>query len=484
MNGGEGGEGRDVGEARRMNGGGRRGIALFALLLVCGFSPLAAQGSTSLTIYNDGRVLVRRTLPLEVPKGTSSQHLVLGALDPSTIFSLDSSVSISAATYDGAVDYQSVIRRAIGRTLVFRTGSTSKDTVSATVLGVDPERYKLADGTVSFQAPGTPRFPAELVVVDPTVTLALHAPSSRKEIRLGYFTSGAQWQASYQLLLGSGNAASGSGQLTGAAVITAGTIRAEDAEIQLLAGAVSRAGPSDQLQRQYAMAARAPAAEMDAKMSEQKVGEFHLYSLPGRTTLLPGLTSSVALFDPATVKYTRTFEARGQIPYWGALQQFGEETDVPVEITYVVQRALKTEFGDRPLAGGVAHIYQADSGGRHQLVGESSLDHTPAGEDLHLNAGTAFDVTAKRLQTSYVSRRDSAQGGGWRYTATADYQVTLKNAGAAAVSVDVLEQRAGEWSVVSSSIPPQKVSSTLTRFRVPVPAGGQAVLKYRVKVIW
>ena len=40
-------------------------------------------------------------------------------------------------------------------------------------------------------------------------------------------------------------------------------------------------------------------------------------------------------------------------------------------------------------------------------MGEAHLDHTPAGEDLRLSAGTAFDLTAKRVQTSYTTRRDS-----------------------------------------------------------------------------
>src|SRR6476646_5916586 len=55
---------------------------------------LAAQ-ATSLTIYNDGRVLVRRTVALAVPKGTSEQRLALGPLDPSTLFALDSGVAIA-----------------------------------------------------------------------------------------------------------------------------------------------------------------------------------------------------------------------------------------------------------------------------------------------------------------------------------------------------------------------------------------------------
>jgi hypothetical protein len=116
-------------------------------------------------------------------------------------------------------------------------------------------------------------------------------------------------------------------------------------------------------------------------------------------------------------------------------------------------------------------------------VGEASLDHTPAGEDLRLSAGTAFDLTARRVQTTYVTKRDSTKAG-WRTLATADYRVTVANAGDSAVSVDVREERAGEWSVISSSVPAEKVSSTITRFRVKVPARGQTVLTYRVRAVW
>jgi hypothetical protein len=68
--------------------------------------------------------------------------------------------------------------------------------------------------------------------------------------------------------------------------------------------------------------------------------------------------------------------------------------------------------------------------------------------------------------------------------ATADYRVTLKNALDTAVTVAVQEERAGEWSVVSSSVPAEKISSTITRFRVRVSPRGEAILNYRIRVIW
>jgi len=435
--------------------------------------PLHAQ--TSLTIYNDGRVLVRRTLQTAIPKGASTQRLTLGALDPATLFSLDSTVNIERISYDGAVDEASVLRRSVGKRLIFRL-SDPRDTISALVLGVDPLRLQLPDGRISFSPPGLALYPSELVVVEPTAVVGVQSSKGQDQIRVGYFTSGASWQASYQVVLGRPDA-----RVTGMAVIPSQSLRAENAEIRLLAGSVSRAAPEARPMMLDRMVAAKAVSEV---ATEQKVGEFHLYSLPGRSTLLPGLTTSVALFEPAQVKYELNYVVHGDVPYWGFLPQMGEETEPPVEVIYTLKRPRKTDFGDRPLPGGVARLYLPDSSGGLQLVGEASLNHTPAGSDMKLNAGTAFDITAKRLQMNYATRRDSTKARGVHTVATADYRVTLKNATDSLVTVDVEEERAGEWSVVSSSVPVEKVSSTISRFRVRVPPRGEAVLTYRIRVIW
>jgi hypothetical protein len=188
----------------------------------------------------------------------------------------------------------------------------------------------------------------------------------------------------------------------------------------------------------------------------------------------------VALFEPATAPWERSYVVRGLIPWYGMLPQYGnEENPVPVEVHYTLKRTPKTAFGDLPIPGGVFRLYQADDAGRLQLIGESSAQHTAPGTDLRLSAGSAFDLTAKRVQMSYSTRRDSL-----RTIATADYRVTITSAKDTAVTVDVIEERRGEWTVVSSSIPAEKVSSTRTRFRVRVPAMGETVLNYRFRVIW
>jgi hypothetical protein len=438
--------------------------------------PPMLAGQTSLTIYNDGRVLVRRELAAKLPKGVSIQRLGLGALDPASVFALDPDVTITRLSYDGASDEASVLRRSVGKRVVFRIPE-STDTVSALVLGVDPLRLRMPDGRVTFTPPGAGLYPAEVAVADPTVTLDLESAKAQDRLRLGYFTGGATWQASYQAVLGPKDA-----RVTGMAVLESQGLRSDSAQVQLLAGSVGRAQPA--APPPMPVDKRAMMAFADAMAVEQRVGEFHLYTLPGRHNLLPGQTTSVALFAPAEVPYERTYEVRGQIPFWGILPQQGDEENVPVEVSYTLKRPRAGDFGRRPLPGGTVRLFQADSSGQQQLVGEAAVQHTAAGEDVRLAAGTAFDFTAKRVQTGYVTRRDSTKAGGVRTIATADYRVTIANATDSAATVDVLEERGGEWAVLSSSVPAEKLSSTRTRFRVKVPAQGEALVTYRVRIVW
>ncbi len=448
-------------------------------LVSTGIAAPTAMAQQSLTIYQDGRVLVRRTFPVAIARGESSQRVEVGPINASSIFALDPGVSIVKATFDGAVDEMSVLRRAVGRELKFvveREGGRS-DTVTATVIGVDPLRLRLADGSVTFSAPGRALYPADLVVVDPALTLSLVSQQARQQLGLGYFTQGANWQAAYSVMLGKGTA-----RVTGNAAVDSRQLRADGAEIQLLAGDVGRADKVETYLRAQAMAMREAAADQ-AAMSEQSVGEFHLYSLGGTHTLRPGETTLAALFEPASTPYRKEFLVKGDIPYWGYLPQTGNEDQVPVQISYALERKRDTPFGDAPLPEGTARIYEPDAEGRLQLVGEASASHTPAGEELRLNAGTACDITARRIQTSYTTSQEPGTKPR-RTIAIADYRVTLTNAKDEAVTVVVEERRAGEWRIEQSSVPAEKVSSTITRFKVEVPARGEAELTYRVWARW
>ena len=65
------------------------------------------------------------------------------------------------------------------------------------------------------------------------------------------------------------------------------------------------------------------------------------------------------------------------------------------------------------------------------------------------------------------------------------YRVVIRNAKSEAVTVQVLDEFPGEWEVLSSSVPPERLSAS----SVALPgersrAGGEATLEYRVRVKW
>lgn len=463
-----------------------RRLLLSALLAALPVAPAAAQdaaprepGTTGLTIYNDGRVLVRRVLPASIARGRSEHAVALGRLDPGSLVSLDSTVWIVGLRYDGAADEETALRRSVGQRLVFlvQRPNAGSDTVSAVVLGTDPLRLQMPGGRVAYTMPGLPLYPAE-VGAGGLARLAVESRAARDSLRLGYFTEGAGWHATYDAVL-----AGRQGRVTGQAVIDSRTIGTSGATVQLVAGDVGRATRE---KAQYAapqMAVRNMAEDAGAA-AEQRVGEFHLYTLPGQVSLQPGQTTTRALFEPARVDWSRRYVVPGQLPWWGPLPRMGDEETVPVEVRYVLARPRDSEFGRRPIPAGVARIYQPDSAGRLQLVGEASVTHTPAGQDLELTAGTAFDVTARRIQTSYDTRQEPLGGGAVRTVATAEYEVTLTNATDSAVTVTVVESRHGDWEIVSSTLPARRVSSTRAEFSVPVPAAGRRSFRYTIRASW
>lgn len=451
----------------------RTPLLVAAAALLAGALPARAQ--TGLTIYNDGRVLVRRTVAASVPAGISELRVLPGAMDPSSLLSLDTDVTVVQSRYDAAVDERSVLRRAVGRALSFEVAGKL---VQATLVGTDPERWRLADGVISFSRPGALRVPEELVTTEPQLELQLRSGKARASVGLGWFTDGTAWSAAYSVLLRKDNTA----RIEGAAVISNATLRADSAEIQLVAGSPGRATPPAQ-KNQLMMRAEASVAGFASDMAGagERLGDLRVYALPGRWTLRPGLVTTIALFEPLAAKVEKTYEVSGVVPFWGPLLPRGDESDEAVAVKYTLARPRQTEFGDRAIPGGVARVYDADAQGRLQLVGEANVEHLPAGKPMELGTGVAFDLRARRIQTSYLTRPPQPRQ---KSVATAAYSVTLSNAGDDAVAIDVVEERGGEWSVTASSVPAENLSSTHSRFRVKVPAKGETVLTYTVQIVW
>jgi len=447
--------------------------ALGSALVLSALAAGGARAQTSVSVYADGRVVVRRALPQPLEKGRNSVVLK-EAIDPATIFSPDTAVALVAAQARGVTTQQEALARARGQTLAF---AREKDTIRATVVSVEPPQYRLGDGRFLLATPGTPLFPAELVRSEPQVTLALEASRSRPRTEIAYSAAGASWEAVYQIVLADGKAS-----VSGAATVRSQAVRADSAEVQLVAGSIARARSPQPLRGM--ITAQAVLAEDVVSASEQAVGETHVYQLPGRVTLEPGVPVTTALFPRAATSYLQELIVPGALPWRGFFGAAPAEPDrVPVQVWYTLKRGRGTPFGDRPLPAGTVQLYQADSAGRLQLVGEATSAHSAPGRDLRVQSGDAFDVTAERVQTDYGQEpiAPAKRGMPARQRLTAAFRVTITNAKPGPVTVDVREARFGVWRVVESSVPSEKLSATEVRFRVPVPAGGEATLTYTVQ---
>lgn len=452
-------------------------VISYRLAVVLAFMAAPLAGQTSLSIYRDGRVVVRRTLPQALQQGRNSLTLRLEGLDPATLFSPDTSVSVSSATVRYPSTAPDALARAVGQTLSFVRAKG--DTIRATVVRAEPPQFRLPDGRLLLGMPGEPLFPGELIRTSPEAELVLNASRARQRTELAYVAQGAVWEALYQVVLTGARAS-----ISGTATVTSQTVRADSAEVQLVAGAIRRTrGTPVPMAYEGALAARAM-QDAEMKTSEEAVGEAHVYQLPGRLTIEPNVPVATALFPRSSAPVTQELIVPGVLPWRGWMGQNPEPNRVPVQVWYTIKRAAKTPFGDRPLPAGTVQLYQADSSGRVQLIGEAATDHTAPGRDLRLQSGDAFDITAERVQTDYNQEQlpPARRGLPVRQRVTAAYRVTIANAKDQAVTVDVRESHFGDWKIIESSTPAEKLSSSESRFRVSVPARGEVTLTYTVQI--
>ena len=122
-----------------------------------------------------------------------------------------------------------------------------------------------------------------------------------------------------------------------------------------------------------------------------------------------------------------------------------------------------------PMPAGMVRVYQEDSKGGVQFVGEDRIDHTPKDETLNLKIGNAFDVVCERKQTDF----EKISSGVYEV----EYEITLRNHKAVPVTVEVNEPIGGTWRMLQSTYAHTKTEAWAAQFNVPVAADGESVLE-------
>ena len=128
-----------------------------------------------------------------------------------------------------------------------------------------------------------------------------------------------------------------------------------------------------------------------------------------------------------------------------------------------------------PMPSGTVRVYQSDSTGGVQFVGEDRIQHTPKDEVLNLKIGHAFDVVCERNQVDFQKISTNV----WEV----EYAITLRNRKSTPITVEVNEPvGAATWRMLQSSHKYAKTAAFAAQFMVPVAAGEETVLKFRIRV--
>ena len=241
-----------------------------------------------------------------------------------------------------------------------------------------------------------------------------------------------------------------------------------DARIKLVAGDVNvireLSGP---VMRTMAFDAMVP----KAMPQEEAFGEYHLYTLPRRSTIKQNQTKQVSLLRAEGVKAKKTYEYSGQRHYF--LSRIAPLKNEKVAVFLEFENSAGNALGI-PLPAGIMRVYQPDSEGMPQFSGEDRVQHTPKDEDVRLRLGNAFDIVAERTQTDYA-----ALGPGHHESS---FEIVLRNHKDTAVTVDIVEPMSGDWSITKASQPHEKRDAFTALFKVDVPPDGEKTVTYTVRI--
>ena len=438
---------------------------------------LSDQEDVSVTIYNSNLALVRDVRALTLGEGELRLRFgdVAEQIQPETV-SLRSlteagSVVILEQNYEyDLMSPQKLMEKYVGREVLLKNFSTRLNVgdVTATLLSVNGGTVYQVGSDIYLGHPGQvvlPELPDELIA-EPSLIWTIQNTSEEQRVEASYLTGGIGWKADYVVTLAKGDAS-----LELASWVTLNNNSGAtytNARLKVVAGEVNRVMGHDAMQSLGFIESRGRSADMAV---EEAFGEYHLYSIPRRVTIKNNASKQVALLSGSDVASMKRYEYRGNLQYYSA--QFNEFGPDHVSV-YLDFENEETNGLGVPLPAGVMRVYQEDSEGALQFLGEDRIDHTPKNETVQLRLGSAFDVVAERVQKDFHVLGSSVF--------ETSYEIVLRNHKDSDIVVDVVEPMPGDWDILSESLAHEKRDARTAVFSVPVAADGETTLSYRVRV--
>lgn len=461
----------------------RRALLASAGLLLVPLAARAQAREVSITIYNSDLALVEDARPLDLKAGRQKLEFkdVSAQIRPETVSLSAPGVSVLEQNFDyDLLTPDKLMEKAVGQQVkIVRTnpGDGKETTEVATVLAANQGVVlKIGDRIEVLRDDGVPtrvifdKVP-ETLRARPTLSVSVEAANAGpRQAKLSYLTSGLSWKADYVALFDEArNVLDLQGWIT--LSNTSGT-PFENAKTQLVAGDVNQLNATNTYRPiRRAVPGGVPGVVRAGAESGagERIADYYVYPLPERTTIASNQNKQVGFLSAQGVAARKVYEVREG---W-----FSSQAE-PVKAVVAIQ------FSNGRLAGlgsqlpaGVMRVYMRDAAGDPKFVGENAIGHTPAGSELSIKTGEAFDVSSQAtlVAETKVSRTRS------RY----EMKYLLRNAKDQPVTVEL--RQGGLWrdgEVKAESLKSRVIDARTLGWSVPVPANGETVLTFTVETGW
>src|SRR5262245_23328390 len=452
-----------------------------------GTTTLDDQVELALTVYNSDIALVRDVRNLQLARGTSDLHFmdIAATVNPATVhfrsLTEPSRVSVLEQNYEyDLLDPDKLLRKYVGRDLTLirnrqEGGSTRQEEVKAHLLSYNTAPvWKIGNEIVTGIGADHIRFPElpSTLYSRPTLIWTLdNGGGARHRVEASYLAGKMAWNADYVLTVARDDK---SADVDGWVTLTNGSGTSfRNASLQLVAGDLNRV--RQVMSKMVADELRAERSAAAAPMVQESFSDYHLYTLGRKTSINNNETKQVSMLGGTAVPVQKRYVVDGQAFYYRNVGHPGVPIKDVVQVFYQFKNDEKSGLG-MPMPSGVVRVYQSDSRGGVQFVGEDRIDHTPKDETLNLKIGNAFDVVCERNQVDFEKIAAN--------TYEVEYEIKLRNHKATPVGVEVNEPIGGTWRMIRSSHEWTKTAAWAAQFKVPVAADSEAVLKYRVRVTY
>jgi hypothetical protein len=444
--------------------------------------------SVAVTVYNDGRGLVREERTLDLAAGANEVRFMDVAEQiqaPTVRVAAIEGASMNVLEQNYEFDLLSpkkLLDKFVGQVITLvqeklLNNSTVDEAVQGKLLSTNEGTVWDIGGKIVINPPYSriifPNVPENLIA-RPTLVWQIAAPvAGRRRIEASYITGGMQWSADYVLSLDPTEEKAG---LQGWVTINNNSGASyNDAKLKLVAGDVHKAEPKYQmLDRQSADAVMPMAAPM--AFQEEGLFEYHLYTLDRPSTIKNAQTKQIQLLQAEGIKITKDYVLSGGTQYFQSVWS-GPPSKEKVAVFISFKNSEATPGLGQPMPKGIVRVFKKDRSGSPQLIGEDNIDHTPRNEDVKLELGNAFDIVAERRQTDF--KRLPVRPANVYESA---HEIKIRNQKDTPVTVRVVEPLGGEWTMISTSHPNRKTAAFESQWDLAVPAGGETVLTYRVSV--